>query len=322
MRFQQRWRWTVHYAASEHRYTACPIIGQKGMKLHIAITGGSGRLGRHVVHALAAHRPRVLDLAPPADSSVEFRPVDLRDVGALTAALRGIEVVVHLGGIDRSVAIDDVATMHVNTLGTWNLFEASRLAGVRRVVHCSSSSVTGIDQSNPTMPPHYLPLDEAHELRPTDAYGLSKLCGERIAEAYARRGLEVVVLRPCFVAFPELVDFMAGRSGPDGRTEPMPYLRAYVGPEDCAQAFAAAASLSDYFGYETFFLAATDAFSEQPTVARLEALYGARIPVRELALYADAPQASPVSSAHARSRLGWAPTTRWSGSNLITMPAA
>ncbi|HWK44874.1 MAG TPA: hypothetical protein VNT30_09135, partial [Stellaceae bacterium] len=148
-----------------------------------------------------------------------------------------------------------------------------------------------------------------------------------IAEAYARRGLEVLVLRPCFVAFPELVDFMAGRTGPTrtgptDRTEPMPYLRAYVGPEDCAQAFAAAAALLDYTGYETFFLAADDAFAEQPTIARLEALYGARIPVREPALYANAPRASPVSNAQARSRLGWRPTTRWSGSGLVTTPAA
>jgi UDP-glucose 4-epimerase len=291
------------------------------MTLHIAITGGSGRLGRHVVRALAAHRPLVLDLAPPADPSVAFHPADLRDLGALTAALQGIEVVVHLGGIDRSVATDDAVTMQVNVLGTWNLFEAARLAGVRRVVHCSSSSVTGIDQSNPTMPPHYLPLDEAHASRPTDAYGLSKLCGERIAETYARRGLEVVVLRPCFVAFPELVDFMAGRGVAADREEPMPYLRAYVGPEDCAQAFAAAAEWPDYTGYETFFLAADDAFAEQPTVARLEALYGARIPVRDPAHYADAPQASPISNARARSRLGWRPTTRWSGSNLVTTPA-
>jgi UDP-glucose 4-epimerase len=67
------------------------------MKLHIAITGGSGRLGRHVVRALAAHRPRELDLAPRADSSAEFHPADLRDLGALTSALQGIEVVVHLG---------------------------------------------------------------------------------------------------------------------------------------------------------------------------------------------------------------------------------
>src|ERR1700754_1983817 len=159
--------------------------------MQIAVTGGLGRLGHYVVRALAQHNVRVLDIGTDADHHA-----DLRDLDALRTGLRDIEVVVHLGAIDRSVATDDAATMQVNAMGTWNLFEASRLAGVRRVVHCSSSSVTGIDQSNPTMPPHYLPLDEAHASRPTDAYGLSKLCGERIAEAYARRGLEVVVLRP------------------------------------------------------------------------------------------------------------------------------
>src|SRR5439155_10260884 len=136
----------------------------------------------------------------------------------------------------------------------------------------------GIDQSNPTMPPCYLPIDEAHAPRPTDTYGCSKLCGEQIAASFARRGLEVLVLRPCFIAFPELVGFMAGRHGPPGRDEPMPYLCAYVGPDDCARGFAAAVALADYAGLETFFLAAVDAFAMQPTVARLEELYGAQIP--------------------------------------------
>ena len=171
---------------------------------------------------------------------MDFRAVDLRDLTALDAALQGIEVVVHLGGIDRSVAIDDAATMQVNVNGTWNLFEASRRAGVRRVIHCSSNSVTGLDQTNPTMPPCYLPIDEAHPLRPTDAYALSKLCGEQIAVSFARRGLEVIVLRPCFIAFPEQVQFMAGGESPAGRDEPKSYLCAYVGPEDCARGFAAA----------------------------------------------------------------------------------
>ena len=161
----------------------------------------------------------------------------------------------HLGGIDRSVAADDAATMQVNAMGTWNLFEASLQMGVRRVIHCSSSSVLGLDHSNPKMPPCYLPIDEAHPLRPTDAYGLSKACGERIAEAFSRRGLEVIIIRPCFVAFPDMADFMAGKPGPEGRSEPMPYLRTFVGPEDCARGCAAAAT-ADYAGCETFFLAA------------------------------------------------------------------
>jgi nucleoside-diphosphate-sugar epimerase len=282
--------------------------------MRIAITGGLGRLGQYVVRALASHAPRVLDIGAPgdsrADTPADYVQADLCDPAALRAALRGIDVVVHLAGIDRSVATDDAATMQVNAIGTWNLFEASRQAGVRRVVHCSSSSVTGLDQSNPHMPPLYLPVDEAHPARATDAYGLSKLCGERIAEAFSRRGLEVIVLRPCFVAFPDMADFMAGKPGPEGRAEPMPYLRAYVGPEDCARAVAAAVAVP-YAGFETFFLAAADCFATEPTVGRMEALYGATIPVRDPALYEASPLASPISTAAARRRLGWEPTTRW-----------
>jgi UDP-glucose 4-epimerase len=274
--------------------------------MQIAVTGGLGRLGRYVVRELAPHTVRVLDIGAPADC----HHADLRDIAALRAGLRDIEVVVHLGGIDRSVATDDAATMQVNVMGTWNLFEASLRVGVRRVIHCSSSSVLGLDSSNPHMAPGYLPIDEAHPTRATDAYGLSKLCGERIAEAYSRRGLEVIVIRPCLVAFPEMADFMAGKPGPEGRAEPMPYLCTYVGPEDCARGFAAAATV-DYAGFETFFLAADDAFAIEPTVARLEALYSAAIPLRDAALYQRFPRASPVSHAAAHRRLGWTPTTGW-----------
>ena len=274
--------------------------------MQIAVTGGLGRLGRYVVRELAQHAVRVLDIGAQADC----HQADLRDFDALRTGLRDIEVVVHLGGIDRSFMTDDAATMQVNAMGTWNLFEASLQAGVRRVIHCSSSSVLGLDVSNPHMPPCYLPIDEAHPTRPTDTYGLSKLCGERIAEAYSRRSLEVIVIRPCFVAFPEMADFMAGKPGPEGRAEPMPYLRTYVGPEDCARGFAAAVA-TDYRGFETFFLAAADTFAAEPTVTRLEALYGAAIPLRDAALYQQTPRASPVGNAAARQRLGWRPTTRW-----------
>jgi UDP-glucose 4-epimerase len=273
--------------------------------MQIAVTGGLGRLGRYVVKELATHTVRALDISPPAAYIA-----DLRNLDRLLPALHGVEVVVHLGGIDRSVATDDAATMQVNAMGTWNLFEASLRSGVRRVIHASSSSVLGLDHSNPDMPPRYLPIDEAHPLRPTDAYGLSKACGERIAEAYSRRGVEVIVIRPCFIAFPEMAAFMAGRPGPEGRAEPMPYLRTYVGPEDCARGFAAAATVG-YAGFETFFLAAEDSFATEPTVGRLQALYGRQIPLRDAALYQRWPRASPISHAAARRRLGWMPTTQW-----------
>jgi UDP-glucose 4-epimerase len=278
----------------------------------VAVTGGLGRLGRYVVRALADCQLKIIDLAMPADPPRGFHQADLRNLDAIEVAVAGCDVVVHLGAIDRSFATDDKLTMQVNTLGTWNLFEACRRGGVRRVVHCSSVSVTGLDRSNPTMPPCYLPVDEEHPLRPSDAYGLSKRCGELIAEAYSRRGMEVLILRPCLVAFPEMADFMAGRDAPAGRSEPRPYLCAYVGPEDCARGFAAAVALTDYTGPETLFLAAADTFAAEPTVARLETLYNTHIPLKDADLYAEFPRASPISHARARERLGWSPTTRWS----------
>jgi hypothetical protein len=60
-----------------------------------------------------------------------------------------------------------------------------------------------------------------------------------------------------------------------------------------------------------FFLAADDVFATEPTITRLEALYGATIPVTDATLYEREPCASPVSNVAARARLGWAPTTRW-----------
>jgi hypothetical protein len=77
--------------------------------MQIAVTGGLGRLGRYVVRELAQHAVRVLDIGAAA----ECHPADLRDIGALRAGLHDIEVVVHLGGIDRSFITDDALTMQV-----------------------------------------------------------------------------------------------------------------------------------------------------------------------------------------------------------------
>lgn len=281
--------------------------------MRIAVTGGLGRLGRYVVEALLpAHDVLAIDRVPP-DGTLPAVQADLTDLAVLRSALDGIEAVIHIGGIDRSVDAAEQATLETNVIGTWNVFAASRAAGVRRVVLCSSTAVTGIDHSNPGMPPLYLPIDEDHTLRPTDAYAVSKRTGETIAEAFARDGtMEVLTLRPAFIAFPGMRDFMAGRSsGEDGRAEPMPHLRAYIGPEDCARAFLLAATSTKYAGYMAMFIAADDCFADEPTVERLSALYGVSLPVRQPALYMAEPLASPIDSSRGKQFLGWRPTTRW-----------
>ena len=281
--------------------------------MRIAVTGGRGRLGCYVVQELARHHEvRVIDRSSSSESNA-FAAVDVLDGAALAAAVSEQEVVVHLAAIDRSVASSPEEVFETNVRGTWNVFHAAASAGVRRVLLCSSSSALGLDDTNPDMPPVYLPVDEAHPARPTGTYGLSKLIGEQIAASFARTGeMEVLILRPVYVAFPEMIPFLSGASGrqPHREAEPRPHLRAYVGPEDVARAFLLAAERA-YAGIDTFHIAAADTFIDGPTLDHIRGLYGGLPPVRKPELYAAMPRASAWDIEHARKALGWRPTMSW-----------
>ncbi len=284
--------------------------------MRVALTGGRGRLGRCVAAELRRrHEVRIVDRAPsdPAEPSA-YGPVDVLDERALAAAFQGQEVVVHLAGIDQSLASAPAAVFETNVRGTWNAFEAAERAGARRLVLCSSTSALGLDHTNPHLPPLYLPVDEAHPTRPSSTYGISKRLGEEIAGAFARRrgGLEVLVLRPSYVAFPEMRAFMSGATGTQAEreAEPVPLLRAYVGPEDAARAFARAAEC-DYAGIETLLITAADTFTDEPTLDHLRKTYGALPPIRRPELYERNPRASVLDNSRARQVLGWDPTTSW-----------
>jgi nucleoside-diphosphate-sugar epimerase len=283
--------------------------------VRIALTGGRGRLGRYVAAELRQrHEVRIVDRgAPDAAEPATDPPVDVLDFETLAAAFRGHEVVVHLAGIDQSLASAPAAVFETNVRGTWNVFEAAEQAGVRRVVLCSSTSVLGLDHTNPTLPPLYLPVDEAHPTRPSSTYGMSKLLGEVIAAASARRGtLEVLILRPSYVAFPEMLAFLSGAKGTQAEreAEPVPLLRSYVGPEDAARAFALAAERG-YAGIETFLLASADTFTDTPTLEHLRQTYGALPPIRRPELYEHNSRASVLDHSRAQRVLGWQPTTSW-----------
>lgn len=283
--------------------------------MRIALTGGRGRLGRYVDAELRRrHDLRIVDRAAAGPREpAPYPPVDVLDLEALVAAFQGYEAVVHLAGIDQSLASSDAAVFETNVRGTWNAFEAAERAGVRRIVLCSSTSALGLDHTNLHLPPLYIPVDEAHPTRPSSTYGMSKLIGEEIAAAFARRGkLEVLILRPSYVAFPEMLAFMAGAKGTqtDREAEPVPLLRAYVAPQDAARAFACAAECT-YSGIETFLVAADDTFADEPTLDHLRRTYGAQPPIRRSGLYEQNPRASVLDTQKLRRVLGWQSTTSW-----------
>jgi UDP-glucose 4-epimerase len=164
------------------------------------VTGGAGFIGSHLVDALlaAGWRVRLLDdfssgreaNVAHLNGSAELLRGDLRDRALLARALAGVEVVFHQGAVPsvpRSVA-EPERTHSVNATGTLGVLEASRAAGVRRVVFASSSSAYGDTPVLPkveTMPPC-----------PLSPYALQKYAGERYCQLYHRLyGLETVALR-------------------------------------------------------------------------------------------------------------------------------
>jgi nucleoside-diphosphate-sugar epimerase len=287
----------------------------------VLVTGGAGRLGRYVVPELAGHcRVSVLDRDRGA-ARPDF-PTDVLDLDAVARAMPGHDAVVHLAAIDVSVPAAAERIFDTNVRGTWNVLQAARQAGVRRVIVSSSVAATGIDAARP---PLYLPVDEAHPLRPTHDYGLSKEIDEAIARSFAlRSGLEVVVLRPAWVMFPEIVrDALAQLGGslpaPGERVvadggerlrEPLPLLRSHVAPEDAALAYRLALELPRV-AYEVLYVTAADTFHPSPTLPYLREAFGGLPEVRRPDVYARDPRASAHDSSRAREVLGWRPATTW-----------
>jgi nucleoside-diphosphate-sugar epimerase len=164
------------------------------------ITGGAGFIGSNIAHALVARGQsvRILDdfstgrsrnLEGIADR-VEIVRGDLRDPDAVATAVRGVEIVLHQAALNsnpRSIK-EPGPTNAVNVGGTLNLLEASRQAGVRRVVYASSSSVYGESPA--------LPKTEDLPLLPKAPYGVSKLAAELYCRVFTQvYGLETVSLR-------------------------------------------------------------------------------------------------------------------------------
>lgn len=162
------------------------------------VTGGGGFIGSHLCRFLVARGDEVIVLDNFSTGKrenlegVEVHLIegDIRDFSCVTEAVLGVDTVFHqaaLCSVGRSVE-DPRSTHEVNTTGTLNVFEASRLAAVRRVVFASSSSVYGDSASSPK--------EESMPTAPLSPYAVSKLVGEHYAALYWRLfGLETVGLR-------------------------------------------------------------------------------------------------------------------------------
>jgi nucleoside-diphosphate-sugar epimerase len=165
----------------------------------VLVTGGAGFIGSNLVRGLLERgdHVRVLDNFSTgsrenlAGVDVEIVEGELRSYERVHNAVRGVEVVYHLGAlgsVPRSVQ-DPLTSSAVNVEGTLNVLLAARDEGVRRVVFSSSTSVYGSSRE--------LPTREEQPPDPISPYGVAKLAAERYCVSFSRvyESFESVVLR-------------------------------------------------------------------------------------------------------------------------------
>lgn len=172
----------------------------------VLVTGAGGFIGSHLVEALVDAGAEVtafvhyrssgshglLSLASDAvRRAVHYIAGDLRDADALARAVRGQQVVFHLGAL---IAIPysyrhPVDVTQTNVMGTLNALIAARDAGIERFVHTSTSEVYGSAQR--------VPIDETHPLAAQSPYAATKIAADALVTSFARSfQLPVVTVRP------------------------------------------------------------------------------------------------------------------------------
>jgi nucleoside-diphosphate-sugar epimerase len=159
----------------------------------VLVTGASGFVGSHVCDSLVNSGWQVRCLVRSTSNRrwLEHLPVEyvLGDVSGksdLNAACDGCEAVVHSAGVTNAASKEEY--FETNARGTERVWKAAERAGVKRFLQVSSLAAAGPS-------PVDSPQDESVEPHPVNAYGKSKLEGERIVLG-APGSMEVVVVRP------------------------------------------------------------------------------------------------------------------------------
>ena len=279
--------------------------------MRIAVTGGSGKLGRAVVDGLLAHDHEVanLDRVPSPDMRASFTRVDFTDFGQTAGALSRVDdrydhldAVVHLAAIPGPGMVPDAAIFANNVVSTYNVFQAARMAGIRNVVWASSETVLGLPFDEP---PPYVPVDEDVPLRPATAYSLGKTLDEAMARQFCRwdPALKMIGLR--FSNVMEVADYAAFPSFDGDATLRKWNLWSYIDARDGAQAVRLALEI-ETTGMDVFIIASPDSVMRRPNDELLDEVFPGVPRKRPLE-----PNETLLSIEKARRVLGYAPRYSW-----------
>jgi nucleoside-diphosphate-sugar epimerase len=244
----------------------------------IAVTGGSGRVGRAVLDRglELGHELVNVDRQPPPpvawDGRVAFRQLATGDYTGLRTVFEGCAGLIHLAAIPwPDPSLPDHEIHNTNAAGSYNALHAAIAAGVTRVCQASSVNAIGHEYSRPRARYDYFPVDEDHPSRPTGPYGLSKQIAEVQADSLAREhpGVTVVSLRFHWVVADRAEAARAYVEDPArGEKCLWAYTRSDEAVEACYRALTA-----DLGGHEVFFVVAPDTASDRDSAQLATAYY-------------------------------------------------
>ncbi len=284
------------------------------------MTGGLGRSGEWIVDDLRGdHEVTVLDLDHPGwgvdgADGVGFRAVDLTDFGEVADVVGGSDpaAVVHWGAIPAMGRRPGSTVFENNVVATYNVLEAAGRAGAD-VVQASSESAYGTVFAEETWLPDYLPVDEAHELRPEDAYGVSKETAEALGRRTARKhDVDVVSVRPSWIQYPGEYACLDNR---DDLAAGEGNFWSYVDVRDIVSLVRAGIE-GDVDGHEPYLGVAAENYMDRPTAALIEEGFGA-VP-EDCALSGDE---AAFTTAKAGEQLGWEPAHDYESAADEEVPA-
>ncbi len=157
----------------------------------VLITGAAGGIGTRLRSLMRGIYPSLRLSArkalPDLQPDEEFVAADLADLAQVERAVEGVDGIVHMGG--RSVEDSWDVILSANIIGAYNLFEAARRQGVKRVVFASTNHTIGFYRRDRQ-------IDHKVLVRPDSRYGVSKAYGEALGALYADKyGLRVLCIR-------------------------------------------------------------------------------------------------------------------------------
>ncbi|MDQ1751267.1 MAG: hypothetical protein QOE71_2323 [Pseudonocardiales bacterium] len=277
----------------------------------VAVTGSSGKLGRHVVRHLLEHDWDVvaLDSAPSPNPGVTSSRIDLTDFGQTLEALTGIDdrhdgvdAVVHLAAIPAPGLRSNSATFHNNMNATYNVFAAAQRAGIKNVVWASSETVLGLPFDEP---PPYVPVDEEYPPRPNSTYSLVKTMEEEMARQFCRWDPELKMIGLRFSNVMDAEDYRDFPSFDHDAQLRKWNLWAYIDGRDGAQAVRKALE-HQAAGTDVFIIANADGVMTRPNSELLAEVFP------DVAVKRDVgPNETLLSIDKARRVLGYEPEHSW-----------